>query len=117
MPKGAILAFFQFTDYFSDRQLLALTTLTDLVTAVWQRIVIDCTVAGIDNDGIGFHKGGSGAHAYADSVVTYLALGLSRLTDMCNTLCSWESSRTQVRHLFTPPGSANDLALRREQCI
>lgn len=99
--QGRYFGFFQFTDYFSDRQLLALTTLTDLVKAVLQRIVIDSTAAGMDNDGIRFHEGGLGAPAYADGVVTYLALGLSRLTDMCNTLCSWESSRTQVRHLFT----------------
>jgi len=29
------------------------------------------------------------------------ALGLSRLTDICNASCRWESSKTQVRNLFT----------------
>ena len=33
--------------------------------------------------------------------MTYLAFGVSRLTDMCNAFCRWESSRTQVRNLFT----------------
>ncbi len=42
-----------------------------------------------------------GNQSYADAVVTYLGLGVGRLSDICNALCSWETSKTQVRHLFT----------------
>jgi putative DNA methylase len=31
----------------------------------------------------------------------FAALALSRFTDISNALCQWESSKTQVRHLFT----------------
>jgi adenine-specific DNA methylase len=31
----------------------------------------------------------------------FLALALSRYSDIFNALCQWESSKTQVRHLFT----------------
>ena len=46
-------------------------------------------------------KGGSGAQAYAEAVGVYLGIALSRLTDIANTLCGWEVTKTQVRHLFT----------------
>ncbi|MGB5234534.1 MAG: hypothetical protein WBN85_05075, partial [Candidatus Macondimonas sp.] len=52
------------------------------------------------DDGIGLDAGGSGATAYAQAVGVYLAIALSRLTDICNALCRWESSKTQVRNLF-----------------
>ena len=38
--------------------------------------------------------------AYADAVATYLGIALSRLADIGNALCRWESSKTQVRNLF-----------------
>jgi putative DNA methylase len=45
-------------------------------------------------------NGGTGAMAYADAVATYLAIAVSRLSDICNALCRWEVSKTQVRNLF-----------------
>ena len=86
---------------FTTRQLVALTTLSDLTKEAWNRVVKDAEVALNDRDTVRLCDGGSGAEAYADAVVTYLALGVSRLTDMCNAFCRWESSRTQVRNLFT----------------
>ena len=44
--------------------------------------------------------GGTGATAYAEAVGVYLAMALSRLTDICNALCRWEITKTQVRNLF-----------------
>ncbi|MEI7645112.1 MAG: DUF1156 domain-containing protein [Chloroflexales bacterium] len=45
-------------------------------------------------------EGGTGATAYADAVAVYLGIALSRLTDICNALCRWEVTKTQVRNLF-----------------
>lgn len=84
---------------FTDRQLVALNTYADLLAAVRQRVEKDALDAGLPI-GTALRDGGDGAAAYAEAVVTYLAIGLSRLTDMCNSLCRWESSRTQVRNLF-----------------
>ncbi len=51
-------------------------------------------------DDVPLAAGGAGAQAYADAVAVYLGLALSRLTDICNALCRWEVTKTQVRNLF-----------------
>lgn len=71
-------------DLFTNRQLTALTTFSDLVTEAHARILADS----------------DGDTAYADAVATYLALGVSRLTDLQNSLARWENTRMQVRNLF-----------------
>ena len=86
---------------FTPRQLVALTTFSDLLGETAARVRSDATKAELPEDEVRLCDGGRGAHAYADAVVTYLALGISRLADMCNAFCRWESSRTQVRNLFT----------------
>ena len=91
---------------FTTRQLVALTTFSDLLGEVADCVVADALAAGMAGDGVRLRDDGRGAHAYADAVVTYLALGISRLTDMCNAFCRWESSRTQVRNLFSRQGIA-----------
>ena len=45
-------------------------------------------------------EGGAGARAYAEAVGVYLGIALSRLADICNGLCRWEVTKTQVRNLF-----------------
>ena len=74
---------------FTSRQLTALTTFSDLVSEARQRV---------DKDAIKF--GNRNSTDYADAVVTYLSLGVSRLSDICNSLCTWENTKTQVRSLF-----------------
>jgi putative DNA methylase len=96
--------FTKWPDLFTARQLLALTTYADLLSDVRQVIETDAVSSGLSADHQPIRDGGGGATAYADAVITYLALGLSRLSDMCNALCRWESSRTQVRNLFGRPG-------------
>jgi putative DNA methylase len=88
-------------DLFTSRQLLALTTLSDIVRQCRDRVVTDAVNAGMKNDNVALDSGGSEASAYADAITTYLALGVSRLSDTCNALCSWGSTKTQVKHLFT----------------
>lgn len=87
-------------DLFTPRQLVALTTFSDLVPETIARIRDDALAAGIPDDGRELDAGGNGATAYAKAVGLYLGIALSRLTDICNALCRWESSKTQVRNLF-----------------
>ncbi|MCC6401773.1 MAG: DUF1156 domain-containing protein [Flavobacteriales bacterium] len=85
---------------FTDRQLLALNTFSELVAEAVQQAEADALNAGWANEGLGPEQGGTGAKAYAEAVGTYLGIALSRLTDICNALCRWEVTKTQVRNLF-----------------
>ncbi|KLK90847.1 hypothetical protein AA309_23275 [Microvirga vignae] len=89
-----------FGDIFTPRQLIALNTYCDLISEVRARIERDAITAGMSDDGRRLSAGGTGAAAYADAVSIYLAIALSRLTDICNSLCRWEVTKTQVRNLF-----------------
>ena len=89
-----------FGELFTPRQLVALSTFSDLIGEAMERIRTDARAAGFSDD-TPLHKGGTGAGAYAEAVGVYLAMGVSRLSDILNSLCSWEISKTQVRHLFT----------------
>jgi putative DNA methylase len=87
-------------DLFTPRQLVALTTFSDLVGEARERAEFDAIQAGLPDDGIPLRDGGKGAKAYAEAVGVYLTMGQSRLTDIQNSLCRWELSKTQVRNLF-----------------
>lgn len=88
-------------DLFTPRQLVALTTFSDLVGEARERVKKDALAAGtLPDDNRSLDQGGTGPTAYADAVAVYLSLALSRLTDICNALCRWETSKTQVRNLF-----------------
>ena len=89
-----------FGDLFTDRQLVALNTFSDLVHEARSQIEADATNSGLACDLTPLRDGGRGAKAYAEAVSVYLGFGVSRLTDIQNSLCRWESSKTQVRNLF-----------------
>jgi putative DNA methylase len=97
--QGRRYGFFTFADYFTNRQLVALTTFSNLVAEAREQVLKDARSAGL-LAGHGLEAGGTGSEAYADAVATYLGLGLSRMTDISNALCRWESSKEQVRNLF-----------------
>ncbi len=58
------------------------------------------STAGLPNDGIHLADGGTGAQAYADAVVTYLAFGISRITNTLCTIARWTASREQTVTAF-----------------
>ncbi|HRI93289.1 MAG TPA: DUF1156 domain-containing protein [Accumulibacter sp.] len=87
-------------DLFTPRQLVALTTFSDLVQEARERVKRDAIAAGLPNDGKALEEVGAGATAYADAVGVYLGLGISRLADAQNSLCQWGPSADQTQHLF-----------------
>ena len=89
-----------FKHLFTDRQLVALTTFSDLVGEARERVRQDAIDAGMPDDGTSLRDEGDGAMGYVDAVGVYLGIALSRLADICNALCRWEVSKTQVRNLF-----------------
>lgn len=87
-------------DLFTPRQLVALTTYSDLVQETIARVKAAALAAGMTDDGQGLDAGGNGATAYAEAVGVYLGLGISRLSDAQNALCQWGPSANQTQHLF-----------------
>jgi putative DNA methylase len=89
-----------FRDLFTPRQLVALTTFSDLVSEAREKVRADALASGLPDDPTPLDSGGLGATAYADAVATYLALGVSRSADFSNSICSWDSGNTNMRQLF-----------------
>ena len=87
-------------DLFTSRQLLALTTFSDLVKESHPYILADAKAAGLPDDGKNLESGGSGALAYADAVVTYLAIGVDRTADYCSNLSTWIAPVQAIRGVF-----------------
>ncbi len=87
-------------ELFTNRQLTALATYIGLISEAQKRAEQDALSLGIPDDGVSLADGGKGAKAYGEAVGVYLSFGLSRLTDIYNSFCRWEVSKTQVRNLF-----------------
>jgi putative DNA methylase len=89
--QGRIYGFKKFADYFTPRQLVALTTFSDLVGEARERVLCDAKKA-MSDDGVSLADGGAGATAYADAVATYSAFIVDRSVDRTSTICTWDSS-------------------------
>lgn len=73
----------RWSDLFTPRQLVGLTTFSDLVVKAREQVVRD-----------------GGTEQYADAVATYLGLAVSRSTDYSSAICSWHSGRDTARNVF-----------------
>ena len=89
-----------FADLFTPRQLVALTTFSDLVHEAREQVYRDALAAGLPDDGIPLREGGTGARAYAEAVSVYLAFAIDRLADRGNSLSTWQKVGDKIAHLF-----------------
>lgn len=89
-------------DLFTARQVVALTTFSDLVKEAIHKCEQDAICAGRTNDGRGLDAGGLGARAYAEAVAVYLAFAIDRSSDFWSNLCIWanQPKNELVAHLF-----------------
>ena len=78
-----------FGELFTDRQLVALNTLSELITEVHEQIRNDAIQAGLPDDGVSIEGGGKGARAYADAVVTYITFAFSKTLNRSNAFVPW----------------------------
>jgi putative DNA methylase len=88
-------------DLFTPRQLLALTSFSDLVQEAIARAREDALAAGMADDRVGLEQGGKGATAYAQAIGVYLGMATSRWADLSNSLCGWNNINQNVRALFS----------------
>ena len=89
-----------FADLFTDRQLVALTTFSDLVGEARERIRLDAVAAGLPEDGVPLREGGVGATAYAEAVGVYLACVLGKIENIGSSIASWMNDRGAFRETF-----------------
>jgi putative DNA methylase len=90
-----------FDQLFTDRQLVTLTVLADLVGEARARIQADALAAGLPNDAMRLSLGGTGASAYADAIATYLAFVMSRVLHYSSTICAWLVKDAAIARTFT----------------
>ena len=98
--QGRRYGFRTFGDYFTPRQLVALTAFSDLVGDARERIWQDALATGFLDDATPLRDGGVGAMAYAEAVGVYLSFALSKQADLGNSLCRWEPIAQCPRQLF-----------------
>lgn len=91
-----------FRDLFTLRQLVAMTTFSDLVGQAREVVLRDSVHSGLMNDGVELAEAGTGATAYADAVATYLGFGVDRSADFWCTLATWspQPKNEIVGHAF-----------------
>ena len=76
----------QFGDLFTDRQLVALDTFSDLVTDCYKTLD---AIAGRTHD-----------DDYALAVATMLAFAVDKMTDTNTSLCTWQNKPPRLRATF-----------------
>lgn len=89
-----------FGDLFTRRQLVALTTFSDLVGEVRERIHHDAIQAGLTKDDLGLDSGGTGSKAYAEAVSVYLGFNINRLANRGCTISFWDSASQKIQQAF-----------------
>ncbi len=87
-------------DIFTPRQLVALTTLSDLTIEAREIIRQQAVMSGMEDDEKGLVVGGIGATAYAEAVSLYLAFVVDRCTDFSNSVTRWVPGNQKVMNLF-----------------
>ena len=89
-----------FGDLFTPRQLVALTTFSDLVGEAMEQVRRDAIVAGLPDDDVPLRDGGTGALAYNQIVAVYLAFAVSKVANIGSAVATWMSDRGAFRETF-----------------
>ena len=100
LVSGRGYGFFTWADLFTQRQLVALTTFSDLVSEARDGIQRDAVIGGLSNDDVPLRYGGTGGRAYAEAVAVYLAFAVDKIADRNSAICTWASLREHARNTF-----------------
>ncbi len=87
-------------DLFTPRQLVALTTFSDLVGEAMKQVLRDAIKAGLPDDPNPLRDGGTGAAAYAEAVSVYLAMASSKETVSLVTQARWRAGEGKSAPAF-----------------
>ena len=87
-------------DLFTARQLVALTTFSDLANEATERIRSDALGAGLARDDKPLRDGGTGATAYAQAVCVFLAMAVSKETVSLVSQARWRAGEGKSAPAF-----------------
>ena len=87
-------------DAFTARQLVVLTTFSDLVREVRERVKRNALTTGLPDDGKSLSAGGVGVEAYADAIAIYLGIVVDKASDYNSTFCGWIAGGETLRSTF-----------------
>jgi putative DNA methylase len=93
--------FDNYGDLFTPRQLLVLTTFSDMVQEARERVQRDALAASFPDNAMPLRDGGTGATAYADAVGVYLAFALNRVADKSTSLAWWMAVAEKMAPTFS----------------
>ena len=89
-----------YADLFTARQLLMLTTFSDLVREVQNIAASDALASGMSATGGSLADGGNGALAYGQAISVYLAFVIDKMVDYNSSMCSWRTEGANIRSTF-----------------
>lgn len=89
-----------FGDLFTARQLVALTTFSDLVGEVRNRVKVDAQELAKGHGTSGLDAALSNPDGYADAVALYVSFAISRLADYNSSIATWKPSGEQVMQTY-----------------
>jgi putative DNA methylase len=89
----------KWSDLFTNRQLVALTTYSDLVQETIKHIYRDALASGLPDDKP-LCEMGIGAKAYAEAVGVYLGFAVSKTANIGSSISTWMSDRGAFRETF-----------------
>ena len=98
--QGPVYGLNNLGDLFTPRQLVALTTFSDLVAEAMERVKQDAANAGLLNDERLLRDGGTGAMAYAEAVGVYLAFAVDKGANYWSSLCAWHQAMGKLVSTF-----------------
>ena len=98
--SGRGYGFTHWHELFTSRQLVAITTFSDLISEVRARIRADALKSGMSDDGFSLDDGGSGAAAYSEAVGLILELIVSKQTVFLVTQSRWRSGEGKTAPAF-----------------
>lgn len=91
----------RYSDLFTPRQLLFMTTLCDLVRKCRETVYKDALKAGMQDDEVHLSSGGTGALAYSEAVSVYLTLVVDKISNYQSEVCTWDNRNGNIRAAFT----------------
>ena len=100
LVSGRGYGFFTWADLFTPRQLVALTTFSDLVTEARAQVERDALAAGLPDGSTPLRDGGIGTTAYADAVGSYLAFSEDKTAEYGCTIVPWYGREDRPKGLF-----------------